>query len=87
VNSQLNVRRVIDVNVLCTIDINSACAGIWTDHEIARIKHGRGLAVGVIFFDTLLNEYGSAFETIHQFFLILLLNLGEGLNPLLPLFL
>ena len=64
VNCQLNVRRVIDVNVLRAIDINSVCGGIRTDHEIARIKHGRGLTVGVIFFDTFLHEYRSAFETI-----------------------
>jgi hypothetical protein len=55
---------VIDVNVLRAIDINSVCGGIRTDHEIARIKHGRGLTVGVIFFDTFLHEYRSAFETI-----------------------
>ena len=64
VNCQLNVRRVIYVNVLRAIDINCVCAGIRTDHEITRIKHSRGLAVRIIFFDTFLDENGSTFETI-----------------------
>ena len=43
-------------------------------------------SIWIVFFDALLNEHSGALETIDQFFLVFLLNLGERLNPLSSLF-
>ena len=70
------------MDVLGTVNVDGlAAAG--TDDEVTWVKiHRLCLAVWVVALHSLFYEDGSTFETIDQFLLIFLLDLGECLNSL-----
>ena len=85
VNGQLDMCRLIYMNVLSTIDVDSLTTG-WAHNEVTRIKtHSLSLTVRVITLDSFLNKHSGSFESVNEFFFVFLLNLREGFNPLSPL--
>ena len=75
VDRQLYMCRLVNMNVLSTIDVDSL-ATVRAHYKVTGVKsHRLCLTIRVIPFYPFLNKYSGPFEPINKFFFVFLLNL------------